>query len=234
MIARRVLGVSEPVVAGGYRLAMTQTCVLPRARVRSWCHRHCHGCGSFSHVARRVSANNRKLERCGRHPFVSANVHAASDWSGHEIIEMFSSLPSSPFHPKWVGVNAREEEEVGKSRQANCVQQSATRQNATKTGVAFRTSMTSRPIRPKHLEDKRHRKNTAPFVPCDMVDNTAARCSWTANLGSHYTRKFVTCSPFHLLHIERGWPRHGHRKNDGKHQSAKSHSHDVSLASNTM
>ena len=46
MIARRVLGVSEPLVARGPRLPLTRTCVLPRACVCALSGRHRQGCKS--------------------------------------------------------------------------------------------------------------------------------------------------------------------------------------------
>ena len=65
MIASRVLGVSEPLVARGPRLPLTRTCVLPRACVCAlvWptsarLHKQ------FPVWDARYPENNRKLERC--------------------------------------------------------------------------------------------------------------------------------------------------------------------------
>ena len=97
LIARRVLGVAEPLVARGPRLPLTFACVLPRACV----------CALVWPATARLHKQFPVWDAGRRKTTANSNDVIVS-----RIIEV---IPSPELPPKRVGINAREEE-VGTSR----------------------------------------------------------------------------------------------------------------------
>ena len=81
VIARRVLGVSEPTSARRPRLSLTRSCVSPRVCVSVVWPASGKAAQGILNVARRVSENNRKLELCDCHSLFYMRTWCTREWS---------------------------------------------------------------------------------------------------------------------------------------------------------